>query len=85
MPAGNWYRHLGLYAYRAAFLHRYADWEPAPLERLESLEQLRALHQGETVHVQPACDAVPGGIDTPEDLQRIRDVLAHRETGPEGH
>ncbi|MFT4769757.1 MAG: 3-deoxy-manno-octulosonate cytidylyltransferase (CMP-KDO synthetase) [Glaciecola sp.] len=72
MPAGQWFRHIGLYAYRAAFLSRYTQWQPASMETTESLEQLRALYKGEGIHVEPACEPVPGGIDTPEDLQRVR-------------
>lgn len=75
MPDGDWFRHLGIYAYRAGFLRRYRDWQPAPQERLESLEQLRALHEGERIHVAPACAPVPGGIDTPEDLEALRQLL----------
>lgn len=76
MPDGAWYRHLGLYAYRAGFLRRYRNWEPAPLEKLESLEQLRALYHGEGIHVAEAAVAVPGGVDTPEDLDAVRKLLA---------
>jgi len=72
VPAGTWWRHIGLYAYRAGFLRRYSGWEAAPLERIESLEQLRALYQGERIHVAPACAAVPGGVDTPADLELVR-------------
>jgi len=64
----NYHRHLGIYAYRVAFLNAYADMEPCALESLEKLEQLRALHNGIAIHVQQAC-CLPGpGIDTPEDL-----------------
>lgn len=76
MPAGKWYRHLGLYAYRAGFLRRYRTWSPAPLETLESLEQLRALFQGEGIHVAEAVARVPGGVDTPEDLEAVRQLIA---------
>jgi 3-deoxy-manno-octulosonate cytidylyltransferase (CMP-KDO synthetase) len=76
MPTGSWFRHLGIYAYRAGFLRRYTSWQPAPQEQLESLEQLRALHQGERIHVEPACAPVPGGIDTPEDLEALRQLLS---------
>ncbi|WOJ94219.1 3-deoxy-manno-octulosonate cytidylyltransferase [Congregibacter variabilis] len=76
MPLGNWYRHIGLYAYRAGFLRRYTQWQPAPIELAESLEQLRALHKGEGIHVETACEPVPGGIDTPEDLHRLRQQFA---------
>jgi 3-deoxy-manno-octulosonate cytidylyltransferase (CMP-KDO synthetase) len=73
---GSWWRHLGIYAYRAAFLRRFNAWAPGPLEQLESLEQLRALHYGETIHIEPSCELVPGGIDTPEDLESLRQRLA---------
>jgi 3-deoxy-manno-octulosonate cytidylyltransferase (CMP-KDO synthetase) len=65
-------RHIGIYSYRVELLHRFIDWSPAPLEQVESLEQLRILYYGEKIHVQAACRVVPGGIDTPEDLERIR-------------
>ena len=66
-------RHIGLYAYRAAFLHRYAALTPAPAEQWESLEQLRALHHGFgiAVHIWPG--AVEAGVDTPDDLARVRE------------
>ncbi|EAQ97903.1 3-deoxy-manno-octulosonate cytidylyltransferase [Congregibacter litoralis] len=76
MPEGQWHRHIGIYAYRAGFLKRYSQWQPAPLELTESLEQLRALYKGESIHVEPACAAVPGGIDTPADLDRVRGLFA---------
>ena len=76
MPAGSWHRHLGIYAYRVAFLQRFSAWDPAEIEQLESLEQLRALHHGERIHVEVAKAQVPGGIDTPEDLESIRRHLA---------
>lgn len=65
-------RHVGLYAYRAGFLARYVGWEPAPLERAESLEQLRVLWHGERIHVGLASVEPGHGIDTPEDLARAR-------------
>jgi 3-deoxy-manno-octulosonate cytidylyltransferase (CMP-KDO synthetase) len=65
-------RHIGLYAYRAAFLRRFPALEPAPLERAEALEQLRVLWHGERIAVH-VTDTAPGiGVDTPEDLQRVR-------------
>lgn len=73
MPAGDaWFRHIGIYAYRTRFLHRYIGWPPAPLETLEQLEQLRALYHGVRIHVGLACEAVPGGVDTPADLGRLQ-------------
>ena len=67
-----WRRHIGLYAYRAGFLARFVEWPVAPPEALEQLEQLRALYHGEAIHVADACLPVPGGVDTPEDLARLR-------------
>ncbi|KGE03354.1 3-deoxy-manno-octulosonate cytidylyltransferase [Pseudohaliea rubra] len=67
-----WRRHIGLYAYRVGFLDRFVTWAVAPAEALEQLEQLRALHHGEAIHVAEACLSVPGGVDTPEDLDRLR-------------
>jgi 3-deoxy-manno-octulosonate cytidylyltransferase (CMP-KDO synthetase) len=68
-------RHIGLYAYRVGFLHRYVSWRQANYENLESLEQLRALYHGESVHVDLAPEGMPAGIDTPDDLTRVRDFL----------
>lgn len=69
---GSWYRHIGIYAYRTSFLHQYVSWPPAPLEQLESLEQLRALYNGVGVHVDRAGERVPGGVDTQADLEAVR-------------
>ena len=77
MPTGgHWYRHIGIYAYRTGFLHRYVNWPPAPQEQLECLEQLRALHHGIGIHVDEACQRVPAGVDTQDDLAAVRDVLS---------
>jgi 3-deoxy-manno-octulosonate cytidylyltransferase (CMP-KDO synthetase) len=64
-------RHIGIYAYRVDFLQRFVTWPPGRLESIESLEQLRALERGVGIHVADTPLAVPGGIDTPEDLQRL--------------
>jgi 3-deoxy-manno-octulosonate cytidylyltransferase (CMP-KDO synthetase) len=75
-------RHIGLYAYRAGFLRRFPTLPPAPLERTESLEQLRALWHGEriAVHVTPTA---PGpGVDTPADLARVRALWPPAPDGP---
>ena len=72
---GEWWRHIGIYAYRVSFLHQYVQWPPAKLEQLESLEQLRAMANGVAIHVAPAIEAVPGGVDTQEDLERLRTQL----------
>ncbi|MGX5660187.1 3-deoxy-manno-octulosonate cytidylyltransferase [Castellaniella ginsengisoli] len=64
--------HIGLYAYRAGFLRQFPELPPGRLERVESLEQLRALEQGFPILVHTV-DAVPArGVDTPEDLARVR-------------
>ncbi|AIA71355.1 3-deoxy-manno-octulosonate cytidylyltransferase [Pectobacterium atrosepticum SCRI1043] len=69
-------RHIGIYAYRAGFVRRYVTWAPSQLEQIELLEQLRVLWYGEKIHVAVA-KAVPSvGVDTPEDLARVRQVMA---------
>ena len=79
--SGNWFRHIGIYAYRVAFLHQYVGWNPAPLELLEQLEQLRALHNGVRIHVAQALSPVPAGVDTQEDLDVVRAYIASGSTG----
>ena len=66
------YRHYGLYAYRAAFLRRFPTLTPAPIERFEALEQLRALWHGERIVVEVTAGTPAPGVDTPEDLERVR-------------
>ncbi len=70
-----YYRHVGLYAYRAKTLQKYSQWEKSPLERIEMLEQLRVLWQGEKIHVSMINQALPPGIDTEEDLERFRKLI----------
>jgi 3-deoxy-manno-octulosonate cytidylyltransferase (CMP-KDO synthetase) len=65
-------RHIGLYAYRAGFLRSYAALEPSPIESFEALEQLRVLWHGLPVRVTVAENAPEAGVDTPEDLARVR-------------
>ncbi|OON40850.1 3-deoxy-manno-octulosonate cytidylyltransferase [Izhakiella australiensis] len=68
-------RHIGIYAYQAGFIRRYVSWAPSPLEQIELLEQLRVLWYGEKIHVDVA-RAIPSvGVDTPEDLQRVRAAM----------
>ncbi|WPO98769.1 3-deoxy-manno-octulosonate cytidylyltransferase [Pseudomonas sp. HR96] len=77
LPAGVPYRrHIGIYAYRAGFLQDFVGWGPCWLETCESLEQLRALWHGVRIHVADAIEAPPTGVDTPEDLERVRRLLA---------
>ncbi|MBZ0331575.1 3-deoxy-manno-octulosonate cytidylyltransferase [Halomonas sp. ANAO-440] len=76
LETDGWLRHIGLYAYRAGFLAQYGDWTPSPLEQLEQLEQLRALHHGHAIQVALAALPNPAGVDTVEDLERVRSLLA---------
>ena len=73
------FRHIGIYAYRAGFLHRYVSWEPCELEQTEKLEQLRALYKGAVIRMQEACMPIPAGVDTQHDLDVVRRFLAQRE------
>lgn len=72
-------RHIGIYAYRVGLLHKFVTWAPAPLEKIESLEQLRVMWNGEVIHIAEAVVAVPGGVDTEEDLQRVKLLLEGRQ------
>jgi 3-deoxy-manno-octulosonate cytidylyltransferase (CMP-KDO synthetase) len=72
------YRHLGIYAYRASFLREFKLLEPAPAERFEALEQLRALHAGYRISVEVTRSSPHPGIDTPHDLARLKARLARR-------
>jgi 3-deoxy-manno-octulosonate cytidylyltransferase (CMP-KDO synthetase) len=77
LPASDaWLRHIGIYAYRVGFLHAFAALPPSPLERIESLEQLRALEAGFRISVGITPAPFPAGIDTPEDLARAERQLA---------
>jgi 3-deoxy-manno-octulosonate cytidylyltransferase (CMP-KDO synthetase) len=76
LPANVPYRrHIGIYAYRAQFLHDFVAWGPCWLEDTECLEQLRALWHGVRIHVADALQAPPAGVDTQEDLERVRRLL----------
>jgi len=68
-------RHIGIYAYRAGFLRRFALLPQTALERAEALEQLRALEHGHRIAVRLAPEPFPAGVDTAEDLERVRRVL----------
>ncbi|MDD3354583.1 3-deoxy-manno-octulosonate cytidylyltransferase [Zoogloea sp.] len=76
LPAGfSACRHIGLYAYRAGFLKRYSGLAPSPLEQWEALEQLRAMAHGFPIRVMLLDHAPPAGVDTAEDLARVRQVF----------
>lgn len=76
-PYGNGprYHHIGLYAYRRAALERFVSLPPSPLERQESLEQLRAVEAGMRIDII-IVDSVPRGVDTPPDLETARSILS---------
>jgi 3-deoxy-manno-octulosonate cytidylyltransferase (CMP-KDO synthetase) len=70
---GAW-RHIGIYGYRVSSLLRFAAWPPSPLEQIEKLEQLRALEHDMRIHLVELSEAPPAGVDTPEDLERVRSI-----------
>jgi 3-deoxy-manno-octulosonate cytidylyltransferase (CMP-KDO synthetase) len=75
LDAGRAFKHIGLYVYRRPFLLEFAKLEPTPLERAESLEQLRALEHGFRIRtVETRYDSI--GVDTPADLERVRRLAA---------
>jgi 3-deoxy-manno-octulosonate cytidylyltransferase (CMP-KDO synthetase) len=77
LPAGYLpLRHIGLYAYSNAFLQQYPQLEPSPLETIEALEQLRVLWHGVPIAVHVTDSAPAAGVDTPEDLARVRSYFA---------
>ena len=84
-PAGDGplYHHIGLYAYRRAALERFVALPPSPLELREKLEQLRALEAGMRIDVA-IVDSVPLGVDTPEDLERARELAVAATPVDEG-
>ena len=69
-------RHVGLYAYRAGFLRRFPTLAVSPLEQIEALEQLRVLWHGERIAVHVSDERPGPGVDTPEDLERVRRLIA---------
>lgn len=69
------YRHIGIYAYRAAFLKKYAELVPGATEQIESLEQLRVLHHGFKIAVTISENAPASGVDTQADLDFVRSVM----------
>ncbi|WP_423840318.1 3-deoxy-manno-octulosonate cytidylyltransferase [Vibrio mytili] len=71
-------RHIGIYAYRAGFIHTYINWAPSALEQIECLEQLRVLWYGEKIHVAVAKEAPAAGVDTQADLEAVRAIIAKR-------
>jgi 3-deoxy-manno-octulosonate cytidylyltransferase (CMP-KDO synthetase) len=76
LPSPAPLRHIGIYSYRARFLQQFPQLPPAPIETLESLEQLRALWHGHRIAVHVTAAAPGPGVDTPEDLARVRRLLS---------
>jgi 3-deoxy-manno-octulosonate cytidylyltransferase (CMP-KDO synthetase) len=68
----GWNRHIGLYAYRASALRAFTKMPASTLESLEKLEQLRFLEAGRRIVMECACEFIPAGVDTAEDLERVR-------------
>ncbi len=75
-------RHVGIYGYRVGFLRQYPQLPPAPIETLESLEQLRALWHGHRIAVHVTADAPGPGVDTPQDLERVRALFGRLSPAP---
>lgn len=85
LPADTgWSRHIGLYAYRVRALRQFVSWPMGVLERAESLEQLRLLEHEVPLLVVPTPLPVPGGVDTPADLERVRLIVASGAQGARG-
>ena len=74
--AGVVRKHVGLYVFRREALTAFAALSPSPLETLEQLEQLRALHHGLTIRVEPVDGEGTVAVDTPEDLERVRTLIS---------
>ncbi|MFC4699104.1 3-deoxy-manno-octulosonate cytidylyltransferase [Glaciecola siphonariae] len=70
-----YFRHIGIYGYRANFVTRFSEMQDSKLEQFESLEQLRVLERGHRIHIEVATGAPPHGVDTPEDLDRLNEQL----------
>ncbi len=72
----HWYRHLGIYAYRVWALKKFVSWSPSRLEQIERLEQLRFLENGISIVMNHVNEPLSAGIDTPDDLARVRELFA---------
>ncbi len=76
----NILRHIGIYAYSVKFLQEYSKIQPCPLEQVESLEQLRALYNGYSISVLTTTIIPEVGVDTIEDLQRVRQIITNKKS-----
>lgn len=74
-PNEQHYKHIGLYAYRVNFLQEYMEWPACPLEKIESLEQLRILWNGIRMHMVVTKDRMPPEVNTPDDLEKAGEYL----------
>lgn len=72
----HWYRHLGIYAYRVWALKKFVSWSPSRLEQIERLEQLRFLENGISIVLDHVNEPLSAGVDTPDDLARVRELFA---------
>lgn len=79
-----WKLHVGLYAYRRDFLLAFTKLRPSPLEKIERLEQLRALENGYRIKMVECAETGSIGVDTPEDLQRVRAIIEQQLNGTQG-
>ena len=79
---GLWRRHIGIYGYRVQALRRFVSLPPSALEDAERLEQLRALEHGMRILTLDACCPSPGGVDTPADLERVRQLVESATSPP---
>jgi 3-deoxy-manno-octulosonate cytidylyltransferase (CMP-KDO synthetase) len=76
----DYYRHIGIYAYRKLFLNQYIHWPQGQLEKMESLEQLRVLENGAKIGVACLNSAPPAGVDTPQDLKAANQYYSQLST-----
>lgn len=77
------YRHIGMYAFRCSFLQAYSELAPAPIERFEALEQLRALWHGYRIALGICTTSPVAGVDTEADLERVRAYVRHSRERPQ--
>ena len=76
LPAATtYYRHIGIYAYRVYVLNQFVQWPESVLESTEKLEQLRAMENGAVIHAATSIADIPGGVDTEQDLIKVRDFF----------
>jgi len=78
MDDANWYRHIGMYAYRGTALKQYMTLKPCMLEKTESLEQLRVLYNGIGIHVSIVHDQPGHGVDVEADLEKVELLLKQK-------